>query len=331
MVCKIDLIIIGGGPAGLSAAINAASEGLSVTVLDSAAYLGGQARESNAIENYLGFPNGVTGEQLMTSAVLQARKFGNITFNLPASVLDIQRDDKEDTIHVTTEDYQEYVGRAVLLSNGLSYRRLGATNIGSVMGRGVYYGAPVSVIPKKKCNVAIVGGANSAGQAAVKLSQNRNANIKMYIRGRINDKMSAYLVNRIRDTPNIEVCEGCEVTCVQGEDWLDAIDYSQRTTTGDKTQTKHELTNYMFIFIGAQPRTLWLRNRVQLDSDNYVLSGTGVHVVDKNVQPLFMETSMRGVFVAGDVRANSTKRIAAAIGEGSTAVAMIHQHLASMK
>lgn len=371
-----DLLIIGAGPAGLSAAINAASEGLTVRVMDSAPIMGGQARESNAIENYLGFPDGITGEKLMSQAIVQARKFGNIIFTCPANAIDISRDEQNNLIVVNTEDYQEFTSRAVLLANGLTYRRLAADNIGSVMGRGVYYGAPMSAMPtNSKCNIAIVGGANSAGQAAVKLAENKKATIKMYIRKRLDTQMSHYLVDRIRRTPNIEVCEGCTITSVKGDTWLTHLSYEQdllpiRPNKGERetiTRVDDVPTAYMFIFIGATPRTAWLRHAIQLDEGNYIVTGSGLintkqpsilvtpeiakslvgtevkqgdivygspsdmQIVPAQRVPLFYESSMQGVFAAGDVRAHSTKRIAAAIGEGSAVVAMIHQYLASIK
>jgi thioredoxin reductase (NADPH) len=327
----VDLIIIGGGPAGLSAAINAASEALDVVILDAAPQLGGQARESNAIENYLGFPDGVTGDELMSNAVVQARKFGNLDIICPATAVDIGREDATGMIHVTTDDYQTYTARAVVLANGLSYRRLGAKNIGAIMGRGVYYGAPSSALPlKAKCNVAIVGGANSAGQAAVKIATNSNAHVTMFIRKKLDTQMSHYLVERITNTPNIEVCEGCEVTEVIGDKWLKAVKY----TDGESHQQHREPMHHMFIFIGAQPRTLWLRDKVQLDANNYVLTGSGLGSVPTSQNmartPLSFETSIPGVFAVGDVRWGSTKRIAAAIGEGSGAIAMVHQYFASL-
>lgn len=328
--CAVDdLLIVGGGPAGLSAAINAASEGLTVRVLDAAPIFGGQARESNAIENYLGFPDGVTGEALMSAAVVQARKFGNIVFTCPAQCIDIARNE-DGTVTVSTEDYQEYTARAVLLSNGLSYRRLSADNIGAVMGRGVFYGAPMSAMPlNTRCNVAVVGGANSAGQAAVKLASNSKAKVTMFIRKKLDTQMSHYLVSRIRKTPNIRVCEGCEVTAVQGKNHLERLTY--RDADG---KVHEEDMHYMFIFIGAMPRTSWLRNRIQLDKENYIMTGptTVAHGPEQPTRSVFhYETSMPGVFAAGDVRAFSTKRIAAAIGEGSAVIGVIHQFLAGLK
>lgn len=322
--CTSDLIIIGAGPAGLSAAINAASEGLSVRVLDQAVQLGGQARESNAIENYLGFPESVTGERLMNLAVRQARKFGNIVFDCPALAVDMRRDEETNTIHVMLDDYREVIGRTVLLSNGLTYRRHTADNIGALMGQGIYYGMPMSAIPtNKKCIIAIVGGANSAGQAAIKLAENGNAKIKMFIRKKLDTQMSHYLITRIRNTDNIEVCEGCEITAVTGNEWLSDITYK----VSDDTFVT-EKAHYMFIFIGAAPRTLWLRKNITLDKDNFIVTGSGLHTDNVGRRRLYFETSMSGVFAAGDVRSQSTKRIAAAIGEGSAVVSMIHQYLA---
>lgn len=316
-----DLIIIGGGPCGLSAAINAASEGLSVRLIDDMPRLGGQALESNAIENYPGFPSGITGEALMSAMVVQAMRF-NVVFSCPLRVHTLYRDDAGNIV-VMTDDYQNYTARSVLLALGLQYRRLMADNIGSMMGRGVYYGMPPFAIPRtKQCIVGIVGGANSAGQAALKVAENKKATVHMFIRKTIGHQMSTYLVERILDTKNIMVCEGCEVRAVFGQQWLTHVAYS----TPDNEYVKIKMDD-MFIFIGAVPRTLWLDGSVQLDESRYVRTGGGVTPSTMDMKPMHYETSIPGVFAAGDVRAYSTKRISAAVGEGSAVVQMIHRYL----
>lgn len=321
--CYSDLLIIGGGPAGLSAAINAASEGLVVRLLDNNLSLGGQARESNAIENYPGFPESITGNDLMHSMVLQAIKFKTVLL-CPVNAIFMERDEVNNRVVVTTADYQVFRSKAVLIAIGLNYRRLDATNISNLMGRGVYYGTPPGILPGHDdhvCQVAIIGGANSAGQAAIKLAETANVEITMYIRKTIEHQMSRYLVDRIKSTPNITLCEGCTVTTVHGEKWLTNVTVKQ----GDDETTP--ATDYMFIFIGAQPMTAWLRNTISLDADHYIQTGGNMMIGTRPA--MHYETSMQGVFAAGDVRAYSTKRIAAAIGEGSAVMQSIHRYLAA--
>lgn len=316
-----DLLVIGSGPAGMSAAINGASEGLKVCMIDSNNYLGGQARESNAIENYPGFPEGITGQNLMDRFTEQAAKFGT-RVDCPVRAVELREDGA--TKIVTTEDYAEYHAKTVLLSLGLSYRRLNAENVGKFMGRGVYYGLPVGSIlgQRRKCRVVVIGGANSAGQAVLKLAQNRNAEITMLIRRRIVDQMSAYLIERIKQLSNVEVLEGAEM---QG-------------CLGDNKGLSHVVlkdgseicTDSVHIFIGAVPRTMWLRDALSMDDKKFVQTWHDVpehHLEGRETLPF--ETSMQGVFAAGDVRVGSVKRIASAIGEGGAALQMIHNRLAS--
>ena len=324
---ETDLLIIGGGPAGLSAAINAASEGLRTTILEGSNQLGGQAKESNAIENFLGFPDGVTGEVLMGSAIRQAIKFAT-DIVCPASAALLRREG--DRLVVTSQDEEEFVAKAVILANGLNYRRLGASGLGSVMSRGAHYGMPPGQYSiSKKCSVAVVGGANSAGQAVLKLAQNKNAHIRMIVRSELEKGMSEYLVERIRASPNIEVCEGCEVAAVNGGSHLEQIVVKNADGTCSTLDMDH-----LFIFIGAQPRTLWLRgSEVQLDIKKYIRTDGDILPIDKHLDwaPLPYETSMRGVFAAGDIRLGSTKRVSVAIGEGAAALQMVHRHLARLE
>lgn len=328
MTHESDLLIVGGGPAGLSAAINAASEGLKTTILEGSSQLGGQAKESNAIENFLGFPDGVTGEVLMRGAIKQAIKF-DTSIVCPASAALLRRDG--DRLIITSQDEEEFVGKAVILANGLNYRRLGADGLGSVMSRGAHYGMPAGQYSiSKRCEVAVVGGANSAGQAVLKLAQNKNASIKMIVRSTLEKGMSEYLVERIRSAPNIEVCEGCEVTRVDGGSHLEQI--VVKSADGSCTEMKMD---HLFIFIGAQPRTLWLRGVVQLDEKKYISTDGDVdlrHRADGDwPTPLPYETSVPGVFAAGDIRLGSTKRVSVAIGEGAAALQMVHRHLARLE
>lgn len=324
MSIECDLLIVGSGPAGMSAAINGASEGLRVCMIDGNSVLGGQARESNAIENYAGFPEGVTGNELMNRFTAQAIKF-DTDIHCPVRAAHIRRDGE--SLVVTSEDYVEYRAKTVLLSLGLSYRRLDARNIGQYMGKGVYYGLPSGTFqPRKKCQITVVGGANSAGQAVLKLASNKNASVRMLIRRGIRDQMSTYLIERIRMLPNVEVLEGVSVVGCRGtQDVLTDLELSDGRSV---------CTESMFIFIGAVPKTMWLQDAIQLDEKKFIrtwvdMDGAAAHMVDGSVT-LPYETSMKGVFAAGDVRVGSVKRIAAAIGEGAAALQMIHNRLASL-
>lgn len=313
-----DLVIVGGGPAGLSAAINGSSEGLDVLLLDSGQVLGGQARESASIENYPGFPDGITGDALMTRLVQQARKFDSQVL-APCAVWQLRPDGQR--IVVTDDAGDEFISRAVLLALGLSYRRLQADNLGEYMGRGVFYGVPNGNGPKKTCKIAVVGGANSAGQAVLNLARNHRAEIKLLVRKTIEAQMSTYLIDRIRQTENITICENCEVVSAHGANGR--LSWVQVKDKQDGVSREIE-AEFLFVFIGAQPRTYWLRGTLDLDGRGFVITEG---LTDAGSLPY--ETSMRSVFAAGDVRSeNQTKRIAAAAGEGSAALQMIHRRLA---
>lgn len=310
MTDTYDLLVIGSGPAGLSAAISAASEGLKVAIMDNGNTLGGQARESSAIENYPGFPDGITGNDLMQSFVAQALKFGTIVI-CPTTAQKLQKN-ADGIFTVTTDDYQEYNSKAVLLSMGLSYRRLDAKNIGPLIGRGIYYGCPPnSLSTSTPTRVAVVGGANSAGQAVVRLARLPNVSVDVIIRKRLADQMSTYLIDRISTMPNVRLCENCEVAAVEGKGHLERLWITDHL----KHESKFDDYTAMYIFIGATPRTVWLRGTLDLDEHYFVRDHA-------------YQTSMDGVFVAGDVRSGSVKRIAAAGGEGSGVVPMIHRYLA---
>ncbi len=337
MNTETDLLIIGGGPAGLCAAISGASEGLRVTLLDNGHFLGGQAKESNAIENYPGFPGGVTGDKLMGCFVKQANDFHS-SFITPTQAVKLVRDGTK--LITSTDDYNEYASKAVLISIGLQYRRLDAKGIGPLMGRGVYYGAPTQLVndPTPK-NIAIIGGANSAGQAALKLASNPKNNVTIFIRKTLDLGMSQYLVDRIRKAKNIVVCEHCEVTEVYGISQLEMIKV-KHSLENDLVEIQDHEMDCMFIFIGAMPRTLWLENTVKLDSQRYISTGyeaagtgTSIPALSSPAQPrlpLPMETSLAGVFAAGDVRSGSSKRVAVAAGEGATALQNVHKYLGEL-
>jgi len=313
--CTSDLLIVGGGPAGLSAAINGGSEGLNVRLLDNGFMLGGQAKESSGIENYPGFVDAITGEELMGNMARQARKFAASVIS-PVAAAKLTKN-PDGSITVLCDDYSEYTSRSVLLSMGLQYRRLAADNIGQFIGRGVYYGSPTQRLAGHIKTVCVIGGANSAGQAALGLAKDKRLDVKLLIRRGIEDAMSTYLIERIRLNERIEVIEACEVKACVGNTCL-------RKVVLVKSGVERTIAcDAMYIFIGAVPKTLWLKGDVILDDHNFVATGPLIDV------PQYYETSMPGVFAAGDVRSGSTKRIATAIGEGVGALQMIHGYLAS--
>lgn len=309
-----DLMVIGGGPAGLSASINGASEGLVVRLMDNGHTLGGQAKESSAIENYPGFPDGITGERLMSACVLQASKFAT-KFHCPVTIRKIAKDGN--WFISTDDDRTEYASKAALLSNGLSYRRLQAENLDRLMGKGCFYGVPSGRNYHRDCRIAIVGGANSAGQAAVNLASSGKTKITLIIRKTIKAQMSKYLIERIEGHPNIEVCENSEVVAVEGKAFLTNLHF---THNGESRSVKMD---FMFVFIGAVPKTSWLDGIVEMDVKYYVKTWRDV----SRERALPYETSIPGLFAAGDVRLSGTKRIATAIGEGAGALQMVHGYL----
>jgi thioredoxin reductase (NADPH) len=324
-----DLLIVGGGPAGLAAAINGASEGLDVVLLDAALQLGGQARESAAIENYpmpSGHEDGVTGEMLTSGFIRQAQKFRTDLLNpVRASALRVDGDRKI----ITTEDYQEYCAKCVILAQGLNYRRHDARGTAPFMGRSVFYGMPPNPDRMLGCTVAVVGGANSAGQAILRLSRVRRCRVKVLCRRPLKETMSTYLIERIEKSPNfgtkdavIEVLDGSEVIQVSGRKVMSEICYRR---SGTVYQMK---ADHLLFYIGAIPQTAWLHNSVLLDERKFILTGPDL---GEGSKALAFETSMDGVFAVGDVRFGSVKRIANAIGEGAAGLQMVHTKLASYK
>lgn len=316
---KYDLIIVGSGPSGLSAAINAASEGLNVVMLESKMCFGGQAGTSTLIENYLGFADGVTGRQLTNIALAQAAKFG-VEFKAPFLANQLLPAGK--CWQVISDEDEIIEGRSVLITAGISYKALSAKNVSRFIGCGVSYGSPSLSENYSGRTISIVGGANSAGQAALYLSKCKDCTVNLIVRGdNLEDKMSTYLISRITKTDNIKLFTHTEVVEAIGHDSLEEITIE---TKGEDT-TVH--TDKLFILIGAKPKTVWLRDVIGLDTNGFILTGseTGLLVAGN------FSTSKAGIFAAGDVRANSVKRVAAAIGEGSMAINDIHRYLSSNK
>jgi thioredoxin reductase (NADPH) len=318
-----DVAVVGAGPAGLATAVYAASEGLSVLVLDCRAF-GGQAGASARIENYLGFPTGISGMALMARAYNQAQKFG-AEMAIPDEVMGLQplRSDDETRFVLNISNDERVTARSVVVASGARYRRLAVENLESFEAASIHYWA--SPLEGKLCagqEVALVGAGNSAGQAAVYLAS-QTAKVWLLVRGRsLDSSMSRYLVDRIRGLANVEVVTQAEVTSLEGRDGiLEAIRWRQ----GAPSEEMRRPVRHLFLFIGAEPNTDWLSGSgVSLDAKGFVLTGAkvaeGYHA---------LETSRRGVFAVGDVRSDSIKRVAAAVGEGAQAVAALHAFFAA--
>jgi thioredoxin reductase (NADPH) len=322
-----DVVIIGGGPAGLGAAVYAASEGLKTVVVERAA-AGGQAGQSSRIDNYLGFPDGVTGGQLTERARLQAQHFGA---ELLAARTVVGLEARGPARQVWFDDGSSVLTHAVVLATGVSYRQLEARGAEELVGRGVYYGS--SATQRESCagdHVIIVGGANSAGQAAVYFSRYA-AKVTMAVRGNsLQKSMSSYLIEQIASIPNIEVRLNTTVQSCSGDDRLQCVTFIDHDGGQEVVDSGH-----LFVFIGAAPLTDWLPESVVRDSSGFVVTGPDLTVGDKRPRswdlernPYLLESSIPGVFVAGDVRAQSVKRVASAVGEGALAVTLVHRYLA---
>jgi len=319
-----DLIVIGGGPAGLAAAVYGASEGLRTVLIERTA-TGGQAGQSSRIENYLGFPDGVSGGQLAERARRQAEKFGaELITARAATALEINGSKRT----VRFADGGSVDAHAVILATGVAYRQLSADGCNELTGRGVYYGAAVSIATE--CageEVYVIGGANSAGQAAMYLSREAKS-VTIAVRApSLEASMSYYLIEQIKQRPNITVRTCTEVQRAVGADHLERL-----TLVDNRTGATEDVTcARMFIFIGAAPRTEWLDGVVARDDRGFVLTGPHLRNVcgwTLDRPPHHLETSVPGVFATGDVRAESAKRVAAAVGEGSMAVMLVHRYLA---
>lgn len=321
---RYDLVIVGCGPAGLSAAVYGASEGLRTVVIDSGS-IGGQATSSSSIRNYLGFQRGITGAELARRAYQQAWVFG-ARFAFIQQVTDLRRDD--DGIVLNLDTGGVVVAGAVVLATGASYRRLGVETLEALHGAGVFYGAAASEAPLVAGReVFIVGGANSAGQAAVHRAEYAERVTVVVRADALEAGMSRYLVHQVEETPNIDVRTGTEVVGGGGDGWLDHPVLRDRSSGELEKVDAYAL----FLMIGAQPHTQWLPATVERDRAGFVVTGSdlGVDALDAfGRRPVVQETSVPGVLAAGDVRHGSIKRVASAVGEGSIAIQSVHRLLA---
>ncbi|KAA1011431.1 cyclic nucleotide-binding domain-containing protein [Paraburkholderia panacisoli] len=317
-----DVAIVGAGPAGLAAAVYAASEGLSVAALDCRAP-GGQAGTSARIENYLGFPTGITGQALAGRAFVQAQKFG-AHIGIPCEVKALYCDKQPPVVALA--DGRRITTRTVVIASGAEYRRPVVDDLARFERCGVYYWAtPIEARLCRKEPVLLVGGGNSAGQAATFLASHAE-HVHMFIRGAsLEHSMSHYLAERVASLPNVTLHTRIELTALEGDARLERVHY--RGAGGiEGSMTTHHL----FVFIGAEPNTGWLKTcGVSLDSKGFVLTGTDL--AQAGVQSMPLQTSVEGVFAIGDVRSGSTKRVASAVGEGAAVVAQIHSFLAGAR
>jgi thioredoxin reductase (NADPH) len=326
-----DTIIVGAGPSGLGAAVYAASEGLKTVLVDQVA-TGGQAGTSSRIENYLGFPAGVSGSELAERAAVQAARFGT-RIQVPESATELSLDEGFHRIGLSGGGHVR--ARTVVIATGATYRRLPIPDLTRFEGAGIYYAA--TAVEALACSgdaVVVVGAGNSAGQAAVFLAEH-HCSVQMVVRGEgLQASMSRYLVDQVEATPAVEVHLRTEVAALDGDRVL------ERVTLVDRRSGVHRTIDAggLFVFIGADPCTTWLAGQLAVDEDGFLQTGDEVQVTlldpardgrDRRALPL--ETSRPGVFAVGDVRAGSVKRVASAVGEGAMAVRLIHQHLASLQ
>jgi len=322
-----DVVVIGAGPAGLAAAVYAASEGLDVLVLE-ATSPGGQAGSSSRIENYLGFPNGISGQDLAGRAYTQAQKFGaEILIARVADSLTCGRK----PYAVELEGSGRIAARAIIIATGAQYRRLPLDNLSQFEGTGVYYAA--MSVEEKLCvgeEVIVVGGGNSAGQAAVFLAESaKHVHILVRASG-LADSMSRYLIRRIEETPNITLRPNTEIVKLEGGDHLERVTWRNKRTGAEEA---HDI-RHVFLMTGAVPNTRWLNGCVALDEQGFIKTGpalTPENLTDKNWtlarRPYLLEASLPGVFAVGDVRSGNVKRVASAVGEGSIAISFVHNFL----
>jgi thioredoxin reductase (NADPH) len=319
-----DLVVVGAGPAGLSAAVYGASEGLSTLALESTA-MGGQAGTSSRIRNFLGFPAGISGSELAERAFQQAWMFGaEFVFINGATGLSA----RGERLVVTLAEGGQVTARAVVLATGVSYRQLDAPGIADLIGAGVFYGSALSEAPAvKDQDVFIVGAGNSAGQAAIYLARSARS-VTLVVRGdSLAKSMSDYLVQEIESTPGVLVQLNTEVAAARGDRRLTELVLRDRRTGSEETVPAAAL----FVMIGATPHADWLPDDIVCDRHGFILTGRDLAGEDRastgQPVPLPLETSMPGVFAVGDVRAGSVKRVASAVGEGSVAIPQVHQHL----
>jgi len=330
LLSEYDLAVVGAGPAGLAAGVYAASEGLRTLMVEAVAP-GGQAGTTSMIENYLGFPNGISGGELATRAVAQARRFGaEILLARPFVGLEPE----SDVYQCQLSDGTTFLARTILLASGVEWRRLEVPGVEDLLGAGVYYGAgPSEAIGCSGGQVVVVGGGNSAGQAVVRFSRYASRVVLVVRSDHLASSMSKYLSDRIAAIPNIEVRTGSEVVGVHADGYLREVLIEARDTSASDSVGADAL----FICIGGVPRTDAVRSvGLAIDDSGYIPTGRDVgsfgssHLWSMSRPPLLLETSLPGLFAAGDVRRGSIKRCAAAVGEGSMSVALIHQRLAEI-
>jgi thioredoxin reductase (NADPH) len=325
-----DLIIVGAGPSGLAAAVYAASEGLDALVVEIESP-GGQAGSSSKIENYLGFPTGVSGQELSNRAIAQAQKFG-AKMMVAHGVVQLKCSRRP--YEVVLDNGTALAARAIVISTGAQYNKPPIANLKNFEGQGIYYGA--TYIESQLCeneDVIVVGGGNSAGQAAVYLSQTARKVYMLVRSGQLSDTMSRYLIQRITDNPAIELHYRTEIVGLDGDRQLQRVTWNDRTT-GERSI--HDI-RHVFIMAGASPRTEWLQGCIALDDKGFILTGRDLDgstgMIAPSVWPLsrapqMLETSLPGVFAVGDVRAGNVKRVASAVGEGAISISLVHRALA---
>jgi thioredoxin reductase (NADPH) len=325
-----DLAIVGGGPAGLAAAVYGASEGLRTVMIEMEAP-GGQAGMSSRIENYLGFPSGLSGGELARRGVDQAKRFG-VEILSPQQATGVRVEGPSRTVKLA--DGSELGCKVLLIATGVSYRKLDVPGAERLQGRGVYYGSAMTeAISCKDEDVYVIGGANSAGQAAMYFSKYARR-VVMLVRGAsLSATMSQYLIDQIKQTPNIQVETRARVVELHGDERLEAIFIH----CGDSDETERVPANSVFVFIGAEPNTDWLAGVVERDERGFILTGAALLRDGKRPRgwtldrdPFLLETSVPGIFAAGDIRHGSVKRVASGVGEGSIAVQFIHQYLGTV-
>jgi thioredoxin reductase (NADPH) len=326
-----DVIIVGAGPAGLAAAVYAASEGLDALLIETEAP-GGQAGSSSKIENYLGFPTGVSGQELASRAIAQAQKFG-AKMLVARSVVRLNCDRRP--YRVILEDGNTLSARAIVIATGAHYKKPNLANLNSFEGQGIYYGA--TYIEAQLCggdDVIVVGGGNSAGQAAVFLSQTARRVYMLVRSGGLAETMSRYLIQRITENPAIELHFNTEITGLEGGTQLERVGWIDKTTG---MTSVHDI-RHLFIMAGASPRTEWLQGCVAMDKNGFILTGRDLETSGSNNGrtwplargPLMLETNLPAVFAVGDVRSGNVKRVASAVGEGAISVHLVHRALAEI-
>ena len=325
---EFDVVIVGAGPSGLAAAVYAASEGLDVLVLESGSP-GGQAGSSSRIENYLGFPSGISGQELTARAYSQTLKFGaHLMVTKAAKRL---RCNTRQYI-IETDDGAQILARTVIIATGAEYRKLPLKNISQFENAGVYYSA--TFIESQLCageEVCVVGGGNAAGQAAVSLARSAR-HVHILVRsGGLAETMSRYLIRRIEEDPRITVHTHTEIAALEGDDHLETV---HLRSGDDDTKTERKAVRHVFVMTGANPSTRWLDGCVTLDDHGFIKTGSELSPDELSAArwplarpPHLLETSRPGVFAVGDVRADNIKRVASAVGEGSIAVSFVHQAL----